>query len=316
MLAQWALYLERFNYVIIHKSGATNIVKDALSRTATLLYGIPLEYWSPKGLSYIASAIGNPLYADSITEGGTRLDFARICIEIKVDAECPESISLTLPNGESMLINVEYSWKPLKCNVCQCFGHSTANCSFAPKFEGSSSSRKILKDGAGMIVSKKQHGKDNMMKVANDNDKKAKGKGMEIHKSVVNTNKNNRYSALANYESHEQDKRNLVMYEEENSEKSNEGVNSAGKEKMNAASTSKNSQVTTASGIVPEDDGTITSVMEDLENEGSPTIVPFGGKLKVDEMDLRKKEVDMKTMNLGKKLAKLKKANSPPPLAK
>ncbi|XP_044479670.1 uncharacterized protein LOC123206505 [Mangifera indica] len=119
------------------------------------LFGIPFEYWSPKGLSYIASAIGTPLYADSITEGGTRLDFARICIEIKVDAECLESISLTLSNGESMVINVKYSWKPLKCNACQCFGHSTASCSLASKLVSSSSSQKILKDGAGMIVSKK-----------------------------------------------------------------------------------------------------------------------------------------------------------------
>ncbi|XP_044489126.1 uncharacterized protein LOC123213711 [Mangifera indica] len=238
------------------------------------LYGIPLEYWTPKGLSYIASAIETLLYADSITEGGKRLDFARISIEIKVDAECPYSISLTLSNGESMVINVEYSWKPLKCNVCQCFGHSTANCSFVPKLEGSSSSRKVQKDGS------------------------------------------NKYSVLAHDASHEQDKRSIVLHEEGNLEKSTEGVNSEGKEKMNVASTSKNSQVTAASGIVPEGDGTSTSGAEDMENEASPTIVPFGGKLKVDEIDLRKKDMVMKSMNLGKKLAKLKKANSPPLLSK
>lgn len=37
MLARWAAYLERFNYVIVHKSGAQNKVADALSRRAALL---------------------------------------------------------------------------------------------------------------------------------------------------------------------------------------------------------------------------------------------------------------------------------------
>ncbi|XP_044507210.1 uncharacterized protein LOC123226746 [Mangifera indica] len=276
------------------------------------LYGIPLEFWSPKGLSYIASAIGNPLYMDAVTEGGTRLEFARICIEIKVDAECPETINLTLPNGENLVINVEYSWKPLKCNGCQCFGHSTANCHFAPKHEGSTSSWKNLKDGDGMITTKKLIGKDSKLKVANGNDKKAKGKGVENHNLGGNTNKNNRYSALAIHEANEQIKRSTMMVEEVYPEKTNEEVISAGKEKLNEASTSKSSQGTTAKGIDKEEEEASTNGGEDLVIEGSPTIVPFGGKLKVDEMDFRKKEVDAKTMSLGKKLAKLKKANSTP----
>ncbi|XP_044507206.1 uncharacterized protein LOC123226740 [Mangifera indica] len=280
------------------------------------MYGIPLEFWTPKSLSYIASAIGTPLYADSITEEGTRLDYARICIEIKVDAECPDSICLTLSNGECMVINVEYSWKPLKCNVCQCFGHSTSYCSFASKLEGSSSSWKILKDRAGTVVAKKQNGKDNIMQEAKGYDKKAKGKGVEIQKSVVITHKSNRFSVLAIKESHEQDKTRIVMHEKGNLERTTDEVYMEGKKTVNIASTSKTCQFTGASGNVLECDETPISVVEDMDNEASPTIVPFGGKLKVDEMDLRKKDVDLKSMNLGKKLAKLKKANCPLPLSK
>lgn len=37
MQARWASYLEQFDYVIKHKSGASNRVADALSHRATLL---------------------------------------------------------------------------------------------------------------------------------------------------------------------------------------------------------------------------------------------------------------------------------------
>jgi len=37
MLSGWATYLERFNYVIVHKSEITNWVADVVSRRATFL---------------------------------------------------------------------------------------------------------------------------------------------------------------------------------------------------------------------------------------------------------------------------------------
>lgn len=43
MLARWAAYLERFNYLMVHKSGVTNKVADALSRRACLLTSFEAE---------------------------------------------------------------------------------------------------------------------------------------------------------------------------------------------------------------------------------------------------------------------------------
>lgn len=43
MLSRQEAYVERFNYVIVYKSGITNQVVDALSHCATLLVTISIE---------------------------------------------------------------------------------------------------------------------------------------------------------------------------------------------------------------------------------------------------------------------------------
>ncbi|XP_044497611.1 uncharacterized protein LOC123219680 [Mangifera indica] len=199
------------------------------------MYGIPLKLWTPKGLNYIASAIGNPLYVDSITKEGTRLDYTRICIEIKLDAECPDSICLSLPNGECMVINVEYSWKPLKCNGCQCFGHSTANYTLATKLGDDSTSRKILKDGVGIVLPRKPNGKDKMVQEAKGYDKKTK----------------------AIKESQELDKVSILLNKEEKHENTTSVAKTEGKKYVSEASISKETRLSTAaSESVRENDET------------------------------------------------------------
>ena len=46
------------------------------------LFNIPLEYWNPEGISYIASFIGKPIHVDRVTSSGRRISFARVCIEV------------------------------------------------------------------------------------------------------------------------------------------------------------------------------------------------------------------------------------------
>jgi hypothetical protein len=49
MLSRWEAYLERFNYVIVHKSGITNQVVDTLSHRATILVSEkPIAFFSEK----------------------------------------------------------------------------------------------------------------------------------------------------------------------------------------------------------------------------------------------------------------------------
>ncbi|XP_031260596.1 uncharacterized protein LOC116118762 [Pistacia vera] len=87
-------------------------------------HGVPLEYWTPKGLSHIASVVGVPLYMDIITKYGARLDFAKVCLEMDSSSDFKESFELKLPNGEIASIKVEYSWKPFTCAWCKTFGHA------------------------------------------------------------------------------------------------------------------------------------------------------------------------------------------------
>ncbi|XP_033513808.1 uncharacterized protein [Nicotiana tomentosiformis] len=50
------------------------------------LPGLDFKYWSPKGLSKIGSLVGKPLMVDKNTEKKTRLNFARMLIEVEMEA--------------------------------------------------------------------------------------------------------------------------------------------------------------------------------------------------------------------------------------
>ncbi|KAF7145034.1 hypothetical protein RHSIM_Rhsim04G0043700 [Rhododendron simsii] len=87
------------------------------------LYNVPLELWTAPGLSYVASAIGRPLYADRMTETCKRLNYAKVCVEVDVDSELLDSFDVVLANGDTFTIKAWYPWQPLKCDKCKVFGH-------------------------------------------------------------------------------------------------------------------------------------------------------------------------------------------------
>ncbi|MBA0781907.1 hypothetical protein Gotri_002788, partial [Gossypium trilobum] len=43
-----------------------------------------LDFFTRKGLSYDASALGKPLYMDGITASQQRLAFAKVCVKIVI----------------------------------------------------------------------------------------------------------------------------------------------------------------------------------------------------------------------------------------
>lgn len=80
-------------------------------------------------MSYLASGVGKPLYADKVTEEQQRLGFARVLVEIDVTSDCPKEITICHGNGSNITVVVEYPWLPPKCSCCGGFGHATHSCS-------------------------------------------------------------------------------------------------------------------------------------------------------------------------------------------
>ncbi|XP_039002034.1 uncharacterized protein LOC120128424 [Hibiscus syriacus] len=96
------------------------------------LFNVPLELFNCEGLSYIASAIGYPISMDSITASKSRLEFAKICVEVGPSEAIPKFVDVVLNNGKTVSIVVEVPWMPPCCKYCNVFGHSVKGCKQNP----------------------------------------------------------------------------------------------------------------------------------------------------------------------------------------
>lgn len=94
----------------------------------TRLYGIPLEYWFEEGLSYIASAIGKPLYTDRMTSLKTRISYARLCVEVGATSDLIKEFDVQGNDGNLFTVFVTYDWTPDLYSFYNCFGHSSSGC--------------------------------------------------------------------------------------------------------------------------------------------------------------------------------------------
>ncbi|XP_031387323.1 uncharacterized protein LOC116200633 [Punica granatum] len=99
---------------------------------------IPLQYFHPKGISYLVSAIGKPLYMDRATALRSRLDYAKVCIEVEVEKEIPEFLTVDLGDNYTVNVLVDVPWLPEKCDRCKAFGHRCNNAAERPLEAGQS----------------------------------------------------------------------------------------------------------------------------------------------------------------------------------
>nr|TKS17236.1 hypothetical protein D5086_0000020670 [Populus alba] len=89
------------------------------------LHGLPFPLWSKQGLSLAASMVGRPLSCDELTYGCTRLEYARLCVEVDAAMPFVHSFDIDSPLSTTPItVTVEYEWKPPRCEKCKVFGHS------------------------------------------------------------------------------------------------------------------------------------------------------------------------------------------------
>lgn len=93
--------------------------------TWAVLKNVPPQLYSLKGISVVASAIGEPLH--------TRLDpyhfgDTKVKVEINLSHFPPEVVVVRDSQGNSVQVNVEYPSLPPKCTNCEKFGHLMNRC--------------------------------------------------------------------------------------------------------------------------------------------------------------------------------------------
>ncbi|KAL0440132.1 UNVERIFIED_CONTAM: hypothetical protein Slati_2496200 [Sesamum latifolium] len=90
---------------------------------------LPIEFWTPGGISTVANRGGRLLYSDAITKACTRLDFARVCVMLDFDSTLPKYLVVLVPRDDGSKtpcrVEVEYEWIPSKRLACRSLGHPT-----------------------------------------------------------------------------------------------------------------------------------------------------------------------------------------------
>lgn len=94
---------------------------------------ILFSYWTDEGISYLASGIGKPLFADEMTLKLDHIPFAKVCVEVNADFTFPSSLNVVVfdntPNEDRFVtVLVEYQSRPPSCPSYKVFGHSHIRC--------------------------------------------------------------------------------------------------------------------------------------------------------------------------------------------
>lgn len=119
------------------------------------LTDIPLELFHKRGIGYIASALGFPLYMDQVTANLERLAYARVCVEIDASTEIPDFIEVEMVEGRVIHIFVKVPWKPLKCSISKIYGHSDRD--YFSKSKGKQAQKWIPKKDTCVIAKTSKH---------------------------------------------------------------------------------------------------------------------------------------------------------------
>ncbi|XP_074289036.1 uncharacterized protein LOC141614179 [Silene latifolia] len=91
------------------------------------------------------------------TEEKTRLNFARVMIELQVNQKLPDMVKFKDELGQLIKIEVEYEWKPVTCDFCKGVGHEAKDCRWKKQGDKKKETKVVRKEWrpiAGKAVEK------------------------------------------------------------------------------------------------------------------------------------------------------------------
>ncbi|XP_062114133.1 uncharacterized protein LOC133825166 [Humulus lupulus] len=92
------------------------------------LHDLGLQYWGNKSLSALVSIVGKPIMVDQHTRDRTRVQFARVLVEMDITDSPPRIIQFLNEHGQLVEQGIDYEWLPMKCKHCSGYGHLMAEC--------------------------------------------------------------------------------------------------------------------------------------------------------------------------------------------
>ena len=92
------------------------------------LKGVPSSLFSHKGLICVSSLVGKFVKLHPFTERCTRLDIAKILLDVNLHEPLVESVTFTDNAGTKVEVEVSFPLLPSRCNVCQRWGHKRIEC--------------------------------------------------------------------------------------------------------------------------------------------------------------------------------------------
>uniref|UniRef100_A0A803Q184 Reverse transcriptase domain-containing protein n=1 Tax=Cannabis sativa TaxID=3483 RepID=A0A803Q184_CANSA len=129
VLEEGLIHFDRKPVIVRPWTNDLNAVK--LVRSVPLwirLHNLGLQYWGNKSLSALVSTVGKPIMVDQHTKDRTRIQFARVLVEMEITDEPPSAISYLNEFGQLSEQKIDYEWMPAKCKKCAGFGHIQADC--------------------------------------------------------------------------------------------------------------------------------------------------------------------------------------------
>lgn len=91
------------------------------------LKNVPISRYSWEALSYMTSTVGHPVKLHPDTIACTDFEVAKVFVNVDVTKMLPKEITF-LEEGKEYTVGFHYTWLPMRCNLCDKWGHGEKVC--------------------------------------------------------------------------------------------------------------------------------------------------------------------------------------------